>query len=176
VNRTLVAGRPPAETAIVLTPDETVPPSYAIPSWITGMRKVGGRLVFTNGCFDLIHPGHVSYLRAARALGDALVVGLNSDASVAALKGPLRPVVTEGDRAVVLDALEFVDTVVIFGEDTPVRLLRELKPAVYVKGGDYRVDDLPEAKVAAEIGAEVKILPFEPGYSTTALIDKIRSV
>jgi D-glycero-beta-D-manno-heptose 1-phosphate adenylyltransferase len=176
VNRTLVAGRSPADTAIVVTPDETVPPSYAIPSWIARMRKVGGRLVFTNGCFDLIHPGHVSYLRAARALGDALVVGLNSDASVAGLKGPLRPVVSEGDRAVVLDALEFVDTVVIFGEDTPMRLLRELKPAVYVKGGDYRVEDLPEAKVAAEIGAEVKILPFEPGYSTTVLIDKIRSV
>ena len=133
-------------------------------------------MVFTNGCFDLLHPGHVSYLRAARALGDALVVGLNSDASVGRLKGPFRPVVPEGDRAAVLAALEPVDAVVVFGEDTPVRLLRELKPAVYVKGGDYRIEDLPEAEVAAEIGAEVKILPFEPGYSTTALIEKIRSM
>jgi len=133
-------------------------------------------VVFTNGCFDLLHPGHVSYLRAARSLGDALVVGLNSDASIERLKGPLRPIVHERDRATVLAALQSVDAVVLFGEDTPVRLMRELKPAVYVKGGDYRVEDLPEAEVAAEIGTEVKILPFEPGYSTTALIERIRSV
>ncbi len=133
-------------------------------------------MVFTNGCFDLLHPGHVSYLRSARALGDALVVGLNSDASVKRLKGPERPVVPEGDRAAVLVALESVDAVVVFEEDTPVRLLRELKPAVYVKGGDYRIEDLPEAKVAAKIGAEVRILPFEPGYSTTALIERIKNV
>ncbi len=132
-------------------------------------------MVFTNGCFDLLHPGHVSYLRAARSLGDALVVGLNSDASIRKLKGSARPVVPEADRATVLEALESVDAVVIFDEDTPVRLLRELEPAVYVKGGDYRVEDLPEAEVASEIGAEVKILPFEEGYSTTALIEKIKS-
>jgi rfaE bifunctional protein nucleotidyltransferase chain/domain len=140
------------------------------------MRKSGARIVFTNGCFDLLHPGHVSYLWAARSLGDALVVGLNSDASVRRLKGPLRPIVPERDRAVVLGALQTVDAVIPFSEDTPVRLIRELKPATYVKGGDYRVEDLPEAEVAAEIGAEVKILPFEPGYSTTALIERIRSV
>ena len=140
------------------------------------MREAGGRVVFTNGCFDLLHPGHVSYLRTAHSLGDALVVGLNSDASVSKLKGPSRPIVPERDRAAVLAALESVDAVVLFDEDTPVRLMRELKPAVYVKGGDYRIEDLPEAEVAAEIGAEVKILPFEPGYSTTALIEKIRSM
>ncbi len=133
-------------------------------------------MVFTNGCFDLLHPGHVSYLRAARALGDALVVGLNSDASVKRLKGPERPVVLQEDRAAVLVALESVDAVVVFEEDTPVRLLRELKPAVYVKGGDYRVEDLPEAKIATEIGAAVRILPFKPGYSTSALIEKIKSL
>jgi D-glycero-beta-D-manno-heptose 1-phosphate adenylyltransferase len=131
-------------------------------------------VVFTNGCFDLLHPGHVSYLWAARSLGDALVVGLNSDASIKKLKGPSRPVVPEGDRALVLSALEPVDAVVVFGEDTPVRLMRELRPAVYVKGGDYRIEDLPEAKVAEEIGAEVNLLPFEPGYSTTALIERIK--
>jgi rfaE bifunctional protein nucleotidyltransferase chain/domain len=131
-------------------------------------------LVFTNGCFDLLHPGHVSYLRSARALGDALIIGLNSDISINKLKGPSRPVVPEFDRATVLEALESVDAVVVFDEDTPIRLLREVKPAVYVKGGDYRVEDLPEAEVAAEIGAEVKILPYETGYSTTALIEKIR--
>ncbi len=157
-----------------MSPDE--PASYAIPPRITGVREAGGRVVFTNGCFDLIHPGHVSYLRAARSLGDALVVGLNSDASISRLKGPLRPVVPERDRAAVLGALESVDAVILFGEDTPVRLLRMLRPAVYVKGGDYKIEELPEAKVAAEIGAEIKLLPFEPGYSTSALIEKIRSL
>ena len=107
-------------------------------------------------------------------MGDALVVGLNSDASVARLKGPSRPVVPERDRAVVLEALESVDAVVVFGEDTPIRLMRELEPAVYVKGGDYRVEDLPEAEVAREFGAEVRIITFEPGYSTSALIEKMK--
>jgi glycerol-3-phosphate cytidylyltransferase len=130
--------------------------------------------VFTNGCFDLLHPGHVAYLEAARSLGGALVVGLNSDASVRRLKGSERPISPEGDRAVMLGALRAVDAVVLFDEDTPVRLLREVAPAVYVKGGDYRTADLPEAGVAAEIGAEVKILPFQPGYSTSALIERIK--
>ena len=139
------------------------------------MRESGGRVVFTNGCFDLLHPGHVAYLEAARSLGDALVVGLNSDESVRGLgKGDDRPIVTEGDRAAVLGALRAVDAVVIFDERTPVRLMREVRPAVYVKGGDYRIEDLPEAEVAEEIGAEVRIIPFEPGYSTSALVEKIR--
>src|SRR3954454_11931624 len=98
------------------------------------MRERGGRVGFTNGCFDLLHPGHVSYLQTARSLGDALVVALNSDASVRKVKGPSRPIVPERDRATVLEALESVDAVVVFGEDTPVRLMRELRPAVYVKG------------------------------------------
>ena len=109
-------------------------------------------------------------------MGDALVVGLNSDASVRKLKGAARPVVPESDRAAVLGALRAVDAVVIFDESTPVRLVRELRPDVYVKGGDYRIKDLPEAEVAGEIGAEVKILPFEEGYSTTGLIEAIRSL
>jgi rfaE bifunctional protein nucleotidyltransferase chain/domain len=151
-------------------------PAYAIPPQIAEIREAGGRVVFTNGCFDLLHPGHISYLLAARSLGDALVVGLNSDASVRRLKGPSRPVVPEKDRAVVLEALESVDAVVVFGEDTPIRLMRELEPTVYVKGGDYRIEDLPEAEVAREFGAEVRIIPFEPGYSTSALIEKIKSM
>ena len=109
-------------------------------------------------------------------MGDALAVGLNSDASVRRLKGSSRPVVPEGDRAAVLEALESVDAVVVFGEDTPIRLMRALEPAVYVKGGDYRIEDLPEAEVAREFGAEVRIIPFEPGYSTSALIEKIKSM
>lgn len=157
-----------------MTPNE---PAYEkTPPRITELHEAGGRMVFTNGCFDLLHPGHISYLRAARSLGDALVVGLNSDASVRKLKGPSRPIVCQGDRALMLEALESVDAVVIFNEDTPVRLMRELRPSVYVKGGDYRIEDLPEAEVAAEIGAEVKILPFEPGYSTTALIERIKAI
>jgi len=155
-----------------MLPDD---PAYAIPPRISEIREAGGRVVFTNGCFDLLHPGHVSYLRAARSLGDALVVGLNSDASVRRLKGPPRPVVPEKDRATMLAALESVDEVILFGEDTPVRLLRDLKPAVYVKGGDYRIEDLPEAKVAADIETEIRIIPFEPGYSTSALIERIKS-
>ena len=146
----------------------------AVPDALKALRESGACLVFTNGCFDLLHPGHVSYLAAARALGDALVVGLNSDESVRGLgKGLDRPLVPEADRAAVLGALRAVDAVVIFDERTPVRLMREVRPAVYVKGGDYRVEDLPEAEVAAEIGAEVKILPFEPGYSTSALVERI---
>jgi len=156
-----------------MLPDD---PAYAIPPRISEIREAGGRVVFTNGCFDLLHPGHVSYLRAARSLGNALVVGLNSDASVRRLKGPSRPVVPEKDRATVLAALESVDAVILFGEDTPVRLLRDLKPAVYVKGGDYRIEDLPEAKVAADIETEIRIIPFEPGYSTSALIERIKSL
>jgi glycerol-3-phosphate cytidylyltransferase len=151
-------------------------PAYAIPPRIARIREAGGRVVFTNGCFDLLHPGHVSYLRAARSLGDALVVGLNSDASVKRLKGPARPVVPEKDRAAVLEALESVDAVVVFADDTPIRLMRELEPAVYVKGGDYRIEDLPEAEVVREFGAGVRIIPFEPGYSTSALIEKIKSM
>src|SRR5215203_2367917 len=103
-----------------MLPDD---PAYAIPPRISEIREAGGRVVFTNGCFDLLHPGHVSYLRAARSLGDALVVGLNSDASVRRLKGPPRPVAPEKDRATMLAALESVDEVILFGEDTPVRLL-----------------------------------------------------
>ena len=143
---------------------------------LRAVRESGGRIVFTNGCFDLLHPGHVAYLEAARSLGDALVVGLNSDESVRGLgKGSDRPIVPEADRAAVLGALRAVDAVVIFDERTPVRLMREVRPAVYVKGGDYRIEDLPEAGVADEIGAEVRIIPFEPGYSTSALVERIRT-
>ena len=143
---------------------------------LRALRESGGRIVFTNGCFDLLHPGHVAYLEAARSLGDALVVGLNSDESVRGLgKGSDRPIVPEADRAAVLGALRAVDAVVIFDERTPVRLMREVRPAVYVKGGDYRIEDLPEAGVADEIGAEVRIIPFEPGYSTSALLERIRT-
>ena len=137
------------------------------------MRARGGTVVATGGCFDLLHPGHVATLRAARALGDCLVVCLNSDDSVRRLKGPGRPVVPQGDRAAVLEALEAVDRVVVFDEDTPTRVLRHLQPDVWVKGGDYAVADLPEAEALAEWGGRAVVLPFVEGRSTTRLIEEV---
>jgi rfaE bifunctional protein nucleotidyltransferase chain/domain len=139
------------------------------------LRDAGGRVVFTNGCFDLLHVGHVRCLQAARGLGDALVVGVNSDASVRRLKGETRPLVPEGERAEVLAALACVDYVTIFDESTPVRLLERLRPEVHVKGGDYREEELPEASSVRSWGGRVVILPFTPGYSTTGLIRKLES-
>jgi rfaE bifunctional protein nucleotidyltransferase chain/domain len=136
-------------------------------------RAAGRRIVFTNGCFDLLHVGHVRYLQQARALGDLLLVGLNSDASVRRLKGPRRPLVAAGERAEVLASLECVDHVCDFEEDTPEELIAAVRPAVHVKGGDYRADDLPEARLVRELGGEVVILPFTEGRSTTGLADQI---
>ncbi len=135
----------------------------------------GRRLVFTNGCFDLLHVGHVRYLRAARALGDALAVAVNGDASVRALKGPGRPVNGQDDRAEVLAALECVDYVVVYPEDSETRmtgLLRVLRPQIYAKGGDYTPETLDpgERAALAEAGAEIRILPLVPGRSTTAIL------
>jgi rfaE bifunctional protein nucleotidyltransferase chain/domain len=131
------------------------------------------RVVFTNGCFDLIHPGHVRYLRAARARGDVLVVGVNSDASVRRLKGAERPLVPERARAEVLAALEMVDAVTIFDEDTPLELIRALEPDVLVKGGDWKVRDIVGADVVQARGGVVRSLRFAPGFSTTALVESI---
>jgi D-beta-D-heptose 7-phosphate kinase / D-beta-D-heptose 1-phosphate adenosyltransferase len=136
------------------------------------VRARGGTVVATGGCFDLLHPGHVHTLQAARALGDCLVVCLNSDASVARLKGPGRPVVGEADRAAVLAALGCVDAVAVFDQDTPVELLRRLRPDVWVKGGDYAAAELPEAPVLASWGGRAVILPFVEGRSTTRLIEE----
>lgn len=138
------------------------------------LRAQGKRIVFTNGCFDILHAGHVRYLKQARMLGDCLVVGLNSDASVRKLKGPKRPVNSERDRAEVLGALKAVDYVVIFSEPTAERIISRVKPAVYVKGGDYSVETLPEAPVVTSYGGEIKLLPFVDGKSTTNIIAKIQ--
>jgi rfaE bifunctional protein nucleotidyltransferase chain/domain len=136
----------------------------------------GRRLVFTNGVFDILHAGHVSYLEAARALGDLLIVGLNSDASVKRLgKGADRPLNPLGDRARVISALRAVDGVVAFEEDTPIDLIKILQPEVHVKGGDYDVETLPETPIVRGYGGEVVILPFVTGKSTTAIIDAIRT-
>jgi rfaE bifunctional protein nucleotidyltransferase chain/domain len=134
------------------------------------------RIVFTNGCFDLLHVGHVRYLTAAKQLGDILVVGLNSDASVRQLKGADRPINPEADRAEILAALTVVDHVVIFADMRVNRLITILRPDLYVKGGDYTVDSLDRGEVDALrlVGAEIKILPLVPGRSTTRLIEAIQ--
>jgi rfaE bifunctional protein nucleotidyltransferase chain/domain len=134
------------------------------------------RLVFTNGCFDLVHAGHVEYLHAARALGDVLVVGLNADASVRRLKGAGRPLVAEADRAYLLAGFGCVDAVTIFDEDTPRELVAALLPDVLVKGGDYRVDQVVGRKETEAAGGEVRIVAFREGYSTTDLLQKIRRI
>ncbi len=146
-----------------------------LPAWRTAMRASGKRLVVTNGCFDLLHLGHVTYLETARAQGDALLVGVNSDAAVRQLKGPGRPVTPEGDRAAVLAALESVDGACIFAEATATRFLAAAQPDVYVKGGDYTLDTLnqDERRTVEQAGGKIVIIPFVPGKSTTATLKKI---
>jgi rfaE bifunctional protein nucleotidyltransferase chain/domain len=138
-------------------------------------RRRSGHVVFTNGVFDLLHPGHVDLLVAARALGDALVVGVNTDASVKRLKGPSRPVRNERERAYVLAALESVDAVVLFSEDTPLELIRHIMPDVLVKGGDYSVDTVVGAPDVLAHGGDVVIVPLTPGQSTTGTLQKVQS-
>ncbi len=142
---------------------------------VSRYRAVGARIVFTNGCFDVVHRGHVTYLNEAKRLGDVLVVGLNSDDSVARLKGLGRPVNCAADRAAVLTALSCVDHVVVFEEDTPADILRRVRPDVYVKGGDYTPEMLPEADVVRGYGGDLVILDYVPDHSTTAVLDRIRS-
>ena len=133
-----------------------------------------GRVVFTNGVFDLLHPGHVDVLLGARRAGDRLIVGLNSDASVRRLKGPERPVRSEAERAYVLAAFEMVDCVVLFEQDTPLELIRLLRPDVLVKGGDYSDETLGGSPDVRGWGGEVIVIPLTPGQSTTAIIRKLR--
>jgi rfaE bifunctional protein nucleotidyltransferase chain/domain len=142
---------------------------------LSPLRKEGKRIVFTNGCFELIHPGHVRYLNAARHLGDVLVVGVNSDASARRLrKGPGRPVVHERDRAEVVAALEAVNFVTLFDQDTPLELINFLQPDVLVKGGDWSVDRIVGADLVRSRGGKVKVIPYASGYSTTGLIRRLR--
>ncbi len=138
-------------------------------------RAKGTAIVFTNGCFDVLHAGHVRYLTKARAMGDFLVIGLNSDDSVRRLKGNGRPINTEDDRAEVLDALRVVDAVTIFGEPTAEALITMVRPDVYVKGGDYTLETLPEAKIVQKYGGRVEFVPLVEGRSTTNVIERIRS-
>ncbi|MGI9044269.1 MAG: D-glycero-beta-D-manno-heptose 1-phosphate adenylyltransferase [Gemmatimonadaceae bacterium] len=136
-------------------------------------RGQPGRVVFTNGVFDLLHPGHIDILSASHARGDSLIVGLNTDASVQRLKGPGRPVRGESERAYVLAALEMVDAVVLFDQDTPIDLVVALEPDVIVKGGDYTVETIVGAREVMARGGEVVVIPLTPGQSTTSIIEKL---
>ena len=148
-------------------------------SYARQLRDLGKRVVLTNGHFDLLHVGHVRYLRAARELGDALIVGINGDDSTRSLKGPGRPIVPADERAELIGSLACVDVTCVFDSPTAVELVRRIRPHIYVKGGDYRDPDgglsrLPEAGPAEQGGARVVLLPFSEGRSTTALIERIR--
>lgn len=155
-------------TARVLSHDDVV-------RFVAEGRALGHRIVFTNGVFDLLHPGHVRYLEAARALGDRLIVGINADASVRRNKGPGRPINHEQDRAEVLCALSAVDAVVIFDEDTPAEIIRLVQPDVLVKGADWPADQIVGRDTVEGRGGRVVRVPVEQGHSTTRLIDRIKA-
>ncbi|MDH5718273.1 MAG: D-glycero-beta-D-manno-heptose 1-phosphate adenylyltransferase [Spirochaetia bacterium] len=141
---------------------------------IQNLRKQKKKIVFTNGCFDILHSGHLQYLWQASKLGDALVVAANSDDSVKRLKGKSRPVNTLKDRLLSLSALPFTSVITSFSEDTPIEIIKKIKPDIHVKGGDYKKEDLPEYSVIKKYKGEVVILPFRKGYSTTDIIKKTK--
>lgn len=151
-------------------------PGDHIEAFANALRAAGQRIVFTNGCFDILHAGHVRYLAAASAHGDVLILGLNSDASVRRLKGAARPVNDERDRAEVVGALQSVDAVVIFGEDTAETLIAKVRPDVYVKGGDYTRTTLPEAHIVEGYGGAVAFIPLVAGKSTTDTIRRMQEL
>jgi len=144
-----------------------------LPQLLSALKKNGQTLVTTNGCFDILHVGHVRYLQKTKSFADKLLVCLNSDKSVRSIKGPTRPINNENDRAEILCALSCVDYVVLFDEDTPINLLKEIKPDVHTKGADYTIETLPEAKYIIENGGRVEFISFVEGKSTTKVIEKI---
>ena len=144
----------------------------ALQSRLHHWRAVGNRIVFTNGCFDILHRGHIELLAECRSYGDYVIVGLNSDASVRRLKGEPRPINDQLSRASVLSSLSFVDAVIIFEEDTPLELIKAIKPDILVKGGDYTVEDLVGSQEVRKNGGEVRVVPLVKGFSTTNTISK----
>ena len=144
-------------------------------SFAEGLRRAGKTVVFTNGVFDLLHPGHVRYLQHARSLGDALIVGLNSDRSVRANKGPTRPITPEAERAEILAALACVDAVAIFDAETPAEIIKRIQPDVLVKGADWAADAIVGRDTVEARGGKVVRVNIEPGWSTTGIIQKIRA-
>jgi len=139
---------------------------------LSALRRKGKRIVFTNGCFDILHVGHVDYLSKARRLGDLLVIGLNSDSSVKKIKGKDRPINKESDRARVLSSLYFVDYVTSFNETTPEKLIKKVKPDILVKGGDWKIEDIVGGAFVRSYGGKIKRIPFVKGYSTTSIIER----
>jgi D-beta-D-heptose 7-phosphate kinase/D-beta-D-heptose 1-phosphate adenosyltransferase len=148
-------------------------PARTLAEVLADLRRQGKRIVFTNGCFDLLHPGHIHTLTQAKALGDVLVVGINSDTSVRRLKGERRPILNESERALLLSALEAVDYVTIFDEDTPLELIRLLQPQVLVKGGDWSQEAVVGKEVVEANGGKVVTIPYQPGFSTTGIIERV---
>lgn len=141
---------------------------------IKKLKSENKKIVFTNGCFDILHAGHVRYLKESKKFGDILIIGLNSDISVKKIKGESRPINPEMDRAEVLAGLEAVNYIVLFDETSPVKLLEEIKPDIYTKGADYTVETLPEAKTVLSYGGKIEFIKFLEGRSTTKIIDKIK--
>jgi len=154
------------------TQDKILSPAQ-LPATLDAWRQAGERIVFTNGCFDLLHLGHVDYLEKARALGDRLVVGLNTDASVSALK-PGRPIQDETSRARIMAALAFVDAVVLFGEQTPLQLIEQVQPDILVKGDDYSIDGIVGHELVLSKGGQVLTVPLVAGYSTSRIVEKVK--
>ena len=155
-----------AKMGLVLTTNELC-------ELVVALKAEGKKIVTTNGCFDLLHVGHVRFLKAARALGDVLIVGMNTDASVSKLKGEKRPVQREDDRAEILSSLACVDYVCLFAEDTPVELLKLIKPAVHAKGADYKPSDLAETPIVEAGGGKMAIIDLVPGRSTTNIVNRL---
>ena len=158
----------PSTTGVVMSQE-------GIRAFVRAQRSAGRRVVFTNGVFDLLHPGHVRYLQEARSLGDLLVVGLNADESVRRNKGPARPINSEAERAEVMAALACVDAVVIFAEDTPADIIRLVEPDILVKGADWAADAIVGRDTVEARGGRVVRVPVEQGYSTTAIVEKIQN-
>lgn len=156
-------------------PDARILSHEQVRSLVAELRSAGRIVVFTNGVFDLLHPGHVRYLQRARALGDALIIGLNADVSVRRYKGPDRPINPEAERAEVLAALACVDAVVVFSEDTPAEIIRLVQPDILVKGADWPADQIVGRDTVEARGGRVVLMDVEQGHSTTTILDRIRS-
>jgi rfaE bifunctional protein nucleotidyltransferase chain/domain len=143
-------------------------------NWLSNIRSTNNKIVFTNGCFDILHKGHVEYLAKASDLGDKLIIGLNTDSSVEKIKGPARPVQDENSRALILASLEFVDAVVLFSEETPYDLIKRVQPDILVKGSDYKAEEIVGYDILLSYGGKVVTVDLVEGYSTTSLIKKLK--
>ncbi|MFT5951585.1 MAG: rfaE bifunctional protein nucleotidyltransferase chain/domain [Bacteroidia bacterium] len=156
-----------------LIKDKIFSANTALAKQVNSWQLHNEKVVFTNGCFDILHLGHIDYLTKAADLGDRLIIAVNTDASVSALKGPSRPIIDEETRAMKLASFVFVDAVILFGEETPLQLITEVRPNVLVKGGDYSIDTIVGASEVQDNGGEVVVIPFLEGHSTTSIVNKI---